>query len=149
MIGKPAQAGVSLVRSQTERIRVRFHIIRSARIENVGKSQSCMVSKLRIIWKQTVRMLATPPPPLPAPAYVATFQPSNQHCRRQQTEEANIVCTRMVQLVAVAVIGVHITAPAVGGGREDCRATRRTPRAKGKILPGFHLSVMMRAAAWI
>jgi len=33
---------------------VRFHIIRNARIENVGKSQSCMVSKLRIIWKQTV-----------------------------------------------------------------------------------------------
>ena len=31
---------------------VRFHIIRNARIENVGKSQSCMVSKLPIIWKQ-------------------------------------------------------------------------------------------------
>ena len=26
---------------------VRFHIIRNARIENVGKCQSCMVSKLR------------------------------------------------------------------------------------------------------
>ena len=35
-------------------VRVRFHIIRNARTENVGKSQSCMVSKLRIIWKQTV-----------------------------------------------------------------------------------------------
>ena len=35
-------------------VRVRFHIIRNARIENVGKSQSCMVSKLRMIWKQTV-----------------------------------------------------------------------------------------------
>ena len=35
-------------------IRVRFHIIRNACIENVGKSQSCMLSKLRIIWKQTV-----------------------------------------------------------------------------------------------
>ena len=34
--------------------RVRFHIIRNARIESVCKSQSCMVSKLRIIWKQTV-----------------------------------------------------------------------------------------------
>ena len=34
---------------------MRFYIIRNARIENVGKSQSCMVSKLRIIWKQTVR----------------------------------------------------------------------------------------------
>ena len=35
-------------------VRVRFHIIRNARTENVGKSQSCMVSNLRIIWKQTV-----------------------------------------------------------------------------------------------
>ena len=35
-------------------VRVRFHIIRNARIETVGKSQSCMVSKVRIIWKQTV-----------------------------------------------------------------------------------------------
>ena len=35
-------------------IGVRFHIIRNARIENVGKYQSCMVSKLRMIWKQTV-----------------------------------------------------------------------------------------------
>ena len=33
---------------------MRFQIIRNARIENAGKSQSCMVSKLRIIWKQTV-----------------------------------------------------------------------------------------------
>ena len=32
----------------------RFHIIRNACIDNVGKYQSCMVSKLRIIWKQTV-----------------------------------------------------------------------------------------------
>ena len=39
---------------QCNAIRVRFHIIRTARIENVGKYQSCMVSKLRIIWKQTV-----------------------------------------------------------------------------------------------
>ena len=31
-----------------------MHIIRNARIENVGKSQSCMVSKLRIICKQIV-----------------------------------------------------------------------------------------------
>ena len=35
-------------------LRVRFHIIRNARTENVGKYHSCMVSKLRIIWKQTV-----------------------------------------------------------------------------------------------
>ena len=35
-------------------VRVRFHIIGNACIENVGKSQSCMVSKLPIIWKQTV-----------------------------------------------------------------------------------------------
>ena len=30
-----------------------FHIIRNARIENVGKYGSCMFSKLRMIWKQT------------------------------------------------------------------------------------------------
>ena len=36
------------------RVRVRFHIIRNARIYNVFQYQSCMVSKLRIIWKQTV-----------------------------------------------------------------------------------------------
>ena len=35
-------------------LRVRLKIIRNARIENVGKYQSCMVSKLRIICKQTV-----------------------------------------------------------------------------------------------
>ena len=34
--------------------RVRFHIIRNARIENVGTYQSCMVSKLWSIGKQTV-----------------------------------------------------------------------------------------------
>ena len=34
----------------------RFHIIRNARMENVGKSQSCMISKLRIIWKQAERV---------------------------------------------------------------------------------------------
>ena len=36
-------------------IRVRFQIIGNDRIKNVGKSQSCVVSKLPIIWKQTVR----------------------------------------------------------------------------------------------
>ena len=35
-------------------IRVRFQIIGNACIDNVGKYQSCMVSKVRIIWKQTV-----------------------------------------------------------------------------------------------
>ena len=45
----------SLPQPQFQQLRVRFHIIRNACIENVGKSQSCMVSKLRIIWKQTVR----------------------------------------------------------------------------------------------
>ena len=38
-------------------IRVRFHIVRNACIEYVGEYQSCMVSKLRIIWKQTVASL--------------------------------------------------------------------------------------------
>ena len=46
----PARAAAE----QQAELRVRFHIIRNARIENVGKSQSCMVSKLPIIWKQTV-----------------------------------------------------------------------------------------------
>ena len=32
--------------------RVRFHIIRNARIENVGKIQSCMAFKLRVLWNQ-------------------------------------------------------------------------------------------------
>ena len=36
------------------RKQVRFLIILNARIENVGKYMSCMVSKVRIIWKQTV-----------------------------------------------------------------------------------------------
>ena len=35
-------------------LRVRFHIIGNARMETVFKSQPCMVSKLPIIWKQTV-----------------------------------------------------------------------------------------------
>ena len=35
-------------------LRVRFQIIGHARIKNVGRSQSCMVSELSIMWKQTV-----------------------------------------------------------------------------------------------
>ena len=42
------------VNSSRSFLRVRFQIIGNARIKNVCKSQSCMVSKLRIIWKQTV-----------------------------------------------------------------------------------------------
>ena len=33
---------------------VRLKIIGDAMIKNVGKSQSCVVSKVPIIWKQTV-----------------------------------------------------------------------------------------------
>ena len=40
-------------------MQVRSDIIRSARIKHVGKSQSCMVSKLRIIWKQTVALCSS------------------------------------------------------------------------------------------
>ena len=49
---------ISLLKVQQvqERVRVRFHIIRNALIENVGKYQSCMVSKLRIIWKERVAL---------------------------------------------------------------------------------------------
>ena len=35
-------------------LRVRLHIIRNERIEIVGKSQSCVISKLRITCKQIV-----------------------------------------------------------------------------------------------
>ena len=45
-------------------LRVRLHIIRNGRIENVGKSQSCMVSKLRIICKQTVAYMYVPTDPM-------------------------------------------------------------------------------------
>ena len=34
---------------------MRFRIIRNARIENVGKYQACVVSKLRIIYMETDR----------------------------------------------------------------------------------------------
>ena len=44
----------------TQRLRVRFHIIRNARIEYVGESQSCMVSNLRIVWNQNVRLQLRP-----------------------------------------------------------------------------------------
>ena len=40
-------------KAKIEFLLVRFHIIRNARIKTVCKYQSCMVSKLRIIWKQT------------------------------------------------------------------------------------------------
>ena len=43
------------IQLHTRIIRVRLHIIRNEILENVCKTQSCMVSKLRIIWKQTVR----------------------------------------------------------------------------------------------
>ena len=33
---------------------VRFQIIGNVFIKNVGKSQSCMVSKLPIVWKQSI-----------------------------------------------------------------------------------------------
>ena len=48
------QGDVECITAMEKRLRVRFHIIRNGRIENVGKYQSCMFFKLRIIWKQTV-----------------------------------------------------------------------------------------------
>ena len=54
------------VRRSNVLLRVRFRIIGNARIDNVGKSQSCMVSKVPIIWKQTVLLLV--------PAVVTTVQ---------------------------------------------------------------------------
>ena len=44
-----------LVPIQEVRRQVRFQIIRNARTENVGESQSCMVSKVRMTWKQALR----------------------------------------------------------------------------------------------
>ena len=44
----------SIPRPSIAQVRVRFQIIRNARIENVFKSQSCMFSKLRIIFKRIV-----------------------------------------------------------------------------------------------
>ena len=40
----------------TTQVRVRLRIIRNARIKNVGKSEACMVYKLRILFKRTVRV---------------------------------------------------------------------------------------------
>ena len=55
------QAGVDMGKNlghllRRDQVRMRFHVIRHARIENVGKSQSCMVSKLRII-RNTARSM--------------------------------------------------------------------------------------------
>ena len=47
----------SLLVSYRPRVRVHLHIIRNERIENVGKYQSCMVSKLPITWKQAVKLV--------------------------------------------------------------------------------------------
>ena len=60
-----AAAAVVAMTTATEPVlRVRFQIIGNARIENVGKSQSCMVSKLPIICKQTVGVRVTGSEPL-------------------------------------------------------------------------------------
>ena len=50
---KAAHMFIVLHGSVQSQVRVRFHIIGNARIKNVGKSQSCLVSKLPIIWKRT------------------------------------------------------------------------------------------------
>ena len=52
--GKLATILCSTQQASGKHVRVRFQIIRNERIYNVGKYQSCVVSKLRIIWKQTV-----------------------------------------------------------------------------------------------
>ena len=46
--------GATKRRGRVRNLRVRLHIIRNEILENVCKTQSCMVSKLRIICKQTV-----------------------------------------------------------------------------------------------
>ena len=77
-------------------LRVRFHIIRNARIENVGKSQSCMVSKLRIIWKQTVL-------PLTTPEVAATL--------RDALAVAGFDCKTVCQLLRVAGVDRSVSIP--------------------------------------
>ena len=53
--GAEASAAAAAREESAQQLRVRVHRIRNERIENVGEYQSCMVSKLRIICKQTVR----------------------------------------------------------------------------------------------
>ena len=51
---EPPAATCQAAVARGHEIRVRLHIIRNEILENVGKSQSCMFSELRIICKQTV-----------------------------------------------------------------------------------------------
>ena len=84
-------------------VRVRFQIIGNVRIENVGKSQSCMVSKLPIMWKQTVlqhkyqnttsgrRRDLRPKPPMAAwMRKVSLVPPSNASIRIQTVPTENL-----------------------------------------------------------
>ena len=67
-----------------QQLRVRFHIFGNARIDNVGKSQTCMVSKLRIIWKQTVEpaaLNAVPGAARALPRAAAAAQAAQQELR--------------------------------------------------------------------
>ena len=64
---------------------MRFHIIRNARIENVGKSQSCMVSKLRIVWKQTV-LKRHPRPVCGSPVAGLVFGRNSRYSSRAQRQ---------------------------------------------------------------
>ena len=52
--GDDGGIGIPAMMQSRSKVRVRLHIIRNERIEDVGKSQSCIVSKLRSICKQTV-----------------------------------------------------------------------------------------------
>ena len=53
--GDDAEFHEAVALEPESQLRVRFHIIRNARIENVGTYQSCMVSKSRIVYMETDR----------------------------------------------------------------------------------------------
>ena len=96
------------------RRQVRFHIIRNARIENVGKSQSCMVSKLRVIWKQGEEAAAGPW--LPFEHCSELMAPKDDVDATQQEVDRPAVIGRLLPQSGTAS---HSAAAAVAAGGED------------------------------
>ncbi len=74
--------------------RVRFYTIGTARIKCAGKFQSCMVSKLPIIWKQTVDGQGT------RSAMPAVIQPAtmSQWIDRQKVDAAQFLEKCLIEL---------------------------------------------------
>ena len=78
--------------SSSSSLRVRFQIIGNTHIENVGKYQSCMVSKLPIMWKQTVDVDAasTAASAVEAPLFAAML--------------AGLTCSKLVVVASCASV---------------------------------------------